>query len=69
MGSPALEYAKWLNPLQRTASYEEVAKVIRFLLSSDASFINGANIVIDGGSQATDFVLKKEAELTKEQAA
>lgn len=37
-------------PMRRHANPEEVAKSIRFLLSSDSNFINGVNLVIDGGS-------------------
>ncbi len=64
MGSPAIKFAKWFNPLERTANYEEIAEVVSFLLSDKSSFINGSNMIVDGGSQAVDFVLKKEAELT-----
>lgn len=37
-------------PLRRYAAPEEVAKSVKFLLSSDSNFINGINLVIDGGS-------------------
>ena len=36
-------------PLGRIGTAEEVAKVIRFLCSDDASFITGQNIIHDGG--------------------
>lgn len=36
-------------PLGRVATPEEIASVISFLASADASFCNGANIVADGG--------------------
>ena len=36
-------------PLGRAGSPEEVSKVVSFLLSDDAAFISGANIVVDGG--------------------
>jgi len=36
-------------PLERVATPKEVANVICFLLSSDASYMNGANIPITGG--------------------
>lgn len=36
-------------PLGRLAQPEEIAKSVSFLVSEENSFINGANIVIDGG--------------------
>lgn len=37
------------TPLGRTGSYEEVAAVAAFLLSDEASFVSGVDIVVDGG--------------------
>jgi 3-oxoacyl-[acyl-carrier protein] reductase len=48
MDSPAIEDAKKLSPLGRTATYEEVANTVSFLLSDQASFVNGAALVVDG---------------------
>lgn len=42
------EYAQ-RNPLKRLGLPHEVAKVVAFLLSEDASYVNGQTIVIDGG--------------------
>jgi NAD(P)-dependent dehydrogenase (short-subunit alcohol dehydrogenase family) len=39
-------------PLRRTGTPEEVASVIAFLASDDASFVNGESILIDGGQLA-----------------
>lgn len=36
---------------KRTGTSEEVAKLVRFLLTSESSFITGEEIVIDGGYQ------------------
>ena len=42
------EYAQ-RNPTKRLGLPEEVAKVVAFLLSEDASYLNGQTIAIDGG--------------------
>jgi NAD(P)-dependent dehydrogenase (short-subunit alcohol dehydrogenase family) len=42
------EYAK-VNPTKRLGVPEEVAKVVAFLLSDDASYVSGQTIAIDGG--------------------
>ncbi|MER7693937.1 SDR family oxidoreductase [Streptomyces sp. NPDC097610] len=40
------------TPLSRTGRCEEVAAVAAFLLSDEASFVNGVDIVVDGGLYA-----------------
>ncbi|WOF22749.1 glucose 1-dehydrogenase [Microbacterium betulae] len=45
----ALEGLKARHPLGRLGRPEEIAKVVRFLLSDDASFVTGAYYLIDGG--------------------
>jgi NAD(P)-dependent dehydrogenase (short-subunit alcohol dehydrogenase family) len=40
-------------PMRRLASPAEVGRVIRFLVSSEASYITGANLPVDGGNDAT----------------
>ena len=42
------EYAQ-RNPTRRLGLPDEVARVVTFLLSEDASYINGQTVVIDGG--------------------
>jgi NAD(P)-dependent dehydrogenase (short-subunit alcohol dehydrogenase family) len=37
-------------PLGRYGSTDEVARVVAFLLSEDASYLTGVNIEISGGS-------------------
>ncbi len=40
-------------PVERIADPAEVATVVRFLVSDDSSFVNGASIVVDGGLGAS----------------
>lgn len=41
-------------PLGRPCEPEEIASVIAFLASSDASFMTGSNVVVDGGVSASN---------------
>lgn len=50
LSSAELEEAKAEAALKRFGQPEEVAKVIAFLTSDDASYINGQVIVVDGGA-------------------
>ncbi len=52
-GNPAI-MAAWTDglPLGRPAEPSEVAAAIAFLASSDASYVNGHNLVADGGGMA-----------------
>ena len=46
---PTMERLVGLTPLRRTGLTAEVAAVVAFLLSDQASFVNGTDILIDGG--------------------
>ncbi|WP_156758850.1 SDR family NAD(P)-dependent oxidoreductase [Microbacterium karelineae] len=50
-GAPAevMEALVSKHPLGRLGRADEIAKVVRFLLSEDASFVTGAYYLIDGG--------------------
>ncbi|MBM6591331.1 glucose 1-dehydrogenase [Brevibacterium sp. RIT 803] len=52
LDSESLEGLKAKHPLGRLGTAEEVAKVVNFLLSDDASFVTGAYYLIDGGYTA-----------------
>lgn len=47
--STAKEKLIKLHPLGRLGTPEEVAKVVLFLASDDASFVNGTSLLVDGG--------------------
>jgi 3-oxoacyl-[acyl-carrier protein] reductase len=40
------------TPLLRPARLEEVSSVVRFLMSEEASYVNGAVLPVDGGLTA-----------------
>jgi len=46
---PSIARMVALTPLGRTGLAEEVAAGVAFLLSGDASFVNGTDLLIDGG--------------------
>ncbi len=48
----ARDYYMDQTPLGRTARVEEVSAVVRFLMSEEASYVNGAVIPVDGGLTA-----------------
>lgn len=58
MDKKALEY----TPLSRKGSVSEIAKVFKFLLSKESSYINGQTLIVDGGYGNVDIVTKCEYE-------
>jgi NAD(P)-dependent dehydrogenase (short-subunit alcohol dehydrogenase family) len=43
------EFIRELNPMKRWAHPREAARTVLFLASDDASFITGADLLVDGG--------------------
>ena len=46
---PSMAQLVQMTPLRREGLAEEVAKVVTFALSDDASFLNGTDLLVDGG--------------------
>ena len=46
----AIEMIENSLPMKRLAKPDEVSGIVKFLLSPEASYINGANIPVTGGS-------------------
>jgi meso-butanediol dehydrogenase/(S,S)-butanediol dehydrogenase/diacetyl reductase len=58
---PLMERVLDRMPIARAAKPEEVAAVVAFLASDDASFVNGVNLPVDGGVSASSGQLNPTA--------
>lgn len=57
----SLKIAPQLTPLGRFANPTEIADLVSFLISDQARFITGSNIIIDGGYSTVSFDFMREA--------
>lgn len=64
-----MELSPLYTPLARVGQAEEVAKVVFFLITEEASFVNGENITIDGGYKIVSILLKSEADSSRKDNA
>lgn len=56
-----MNIAPYFTPISRAGNAVDVANVVYFLASDEASFISGENITIDGGYSIMSVLLKSEA--------
>lgn len=54
--------SRGLTPLRRLGEGKEIASVVSFLASPDASFVNGQVVIVDGGYSGVDYMAKYEFE-------
>jgi NAD(P)-dependent dehydrogenase (short-subunit alcohol dehydrogenase family) len=51
-----------VTPARRTGTMEEVASLIRFLVSEEASYVNGTEVLVDGGQRLNSVVMGSRRE-------
>lgn len=61
MSTQASYEAAALTPLGRNARPDEIADATAYLLSDEATFVNGATLIVDGGYTNVDPIMLKEA--------
>lgn len=64
-GQNFLDKVAKINPLKRIAKPEDIAKLIKFLLSDESDYINGQVIAVEGGYTNQDPTLMLEEETQK----
>jgi NAD(P)-dependent dehydrogenase (short-subunit alcohol dehydrogenase family) len=58
-----------IHPLERIGQPEEIAAATAWLLSSEASFVSGQSLAVDGGLTARCYRYEPNAELVARYAA
>ena len=48
-----IEYSEWRTPMPRLGRPDDVARAALFLASEEATYINGENLLVDGGWMAS----------------
>ena len=44
-----MQHLESITPLKRTGKPEDIANVVKFLVSDEASFVTGTDLLVDGG--------------------
>ena len=55
-----MDIAPYFTPSNRVAIPSDIAQVVYFLSTNSSSFVNGANLVVDGGLSVESILLKSE---------
>jgi glucose 1-dehydrogenase len=64
-GGHRRELLQKMSPMNRIGEAIEVANVVKFLLSSEASYVTGQNIAIDGGWTSSLVDIKRDFDIFK----
>jgi NAD(P)-dependent dehydrogenase (short-subunit alcohol dehydrogenase family) len=54
-----------LTPLRRAGTPDDIARVVAFLASDDGAFVNGQDLVVDGGTEQGELWRRQAPRLTR----